>query len=50
MLRVAKATAEAERVELWAVGGAVRNALLGVPVLEVDMATTAKPDQVITAA
>jgi poly(A) polymerase len=33
--------------EARAVGGAVRNALLGVPVLEVDVATTAVPDQVV---
>jgi poly(A) polymerase len=29
------------------VGGAVRNALLGAPVLEVDIATTAVPDEVV---
>ncbi|HZP68426.1 MAG TPA: CCA tRNA nucleotidyltransferase [Pseudolabrys sp.] len=29
------------------VGGAVRNALLGAPVLEVDVATTAVPDEVV---
>jgi len=33
--------------EARAVGGAVRNALLGVPVLEVDVATTAVPDEVV---
>ena len=33
--------------EARAVGGAIRNALLGVPVLEVDVATTAAPDQVV---
>jgi poly(A) polymerase len=33
-----------------AVGGAVRNALLGRPVVDVDIATTAKPEQVIAAA
>jgi len=33
-----------------AVGGAVRNALLGRPVVDVDIATTAKPDDVIAAA
>ena len=33
-----------------AVGGAVRNALLGRPVVDVDIATTAKPDEVIAAA
>jgi len=32
--------------EVRAVGGAVRNALLGLPVREVDLATTAKPDVV----
>jgi poly(A) polymerase len=30
----------------WVVGGAVRNALLGLPVVEVDVATTALPDEV----
>ena len=33
--------------EARAVGGAVRNALLGAPVLEVDVATTAVPDEVV---
>lgn len=33
-----------------AVGGAVRNALLGLPVTDVDIATTARPDDVIAAA
>ena len=33
-----------------AVGGAVRNALLGLPVTDVDIATTARPDEVIAAA
>ncbi|HET8545883.1 MAG TPA: CCA tRNA nucleotidyltransferase, partial [Pseudolabrys sp.] len=33
--------------EARAVGGAVRNALLGVPILEVDVATTAVPDEVV---
>jgi tRNA nucleotidyltransferase/poly(A) polymerase len=33
--------------EARAVGGAVRNGLLGVPVLEVDVATTAVPDEVV---
>ena len=32
------------------VGGAVRNALLGLPVADVDIATTARPEQVIAAA
>ena len=29
------------------VGGAVRNALLGMPIAEVDVATTAVPDEVV---
>ena len=29
------------------VGGAVRNALLGVPIAEIDVATTAVPDEVV---
>ena len=33
-----------------AVGGAVRNALLGLPVVDVDIATPARPDEVIAAA
>jgi poly(A) polymerase len=33
-----------------AVGGAVRNALLGVPVVDIDIATAARPEQVIAAA
>jgi poly(A) polymerase len=33
--------------EARAVGGAVRNGLLGAPVLEVDVATTAVPDEVV---
>jgi poly(A) polymerase len=33
--------------EARAVGGAVRNAMLGAPVLEVDVATTAVPDEVV---
>ncbi len=33
-----------------AVGGAVRNALLGLPVTDVDIATTARPDDIIAAA
>jgi poly(A) polymerase len=32
-----------------AVGGAVRNALLGLPVGDVDIATTARPDEIIAA-
>src|SRR6186713_2950 len=38
---------DCEGEEARAVGGAVRNALLGVPVLEVDVATTAVPDEVV---
>jgi tRNA nucleotidyltransferase/poly(A) polymerase len=33
--------------EARAVGGAVRNALMGVPVTEIDVATTAVPDEVV---
>jgi len=33
-----------------AVGGAVRNALLGLPVTDVDIATTARPEEVMAAA
>ncbi len=33
-----------------AVGGAVRNTLLGLPVTDVDIATTARPDEVVAAA
>jgi poly(A) polymerase len=36
--------------EARAVGGAVRNALLGRPVKDVDIATTARPDEIIAAA
>lgn len=35
--------------EARAVGGAVRNALMGLPVGEVDLATTAKPEKIIAA-
>jgi poly(A) polymerase len=35
--------------EARAVGGAVRNALMGLPVGDVDLATTAKPEETITA-
>ena len=34
----------------WVVGGAVRNALLGMPVADVDVATTALPDAVMSRA
>jgi poly(A) polymerase len=37
-------------VETRAVGGAVRNTLLGLPVTEIDLATTAEPDKVIALA
>jgi tRNA nucleotidyltransferase/poly(A) polymerase len=37
----------APAIETRAVGGAVRNALLGLPVNEVDLATTALPDKVM---
>ena len=37
-------------VETRAVGGAVRDTLLGRPVKEIDLATTARPDQVMTLA
>src|ERR1700743_3253165 len=37
----------ADGEEARVVGGAVRNALLGVPVSEIDIATTARPDEVI---
>jgi poly(A) polymerase len=33
-----------------AVGGAVRNALLGLPVVDIDIATTARPEEVMAAA
>ena len=39
-----------EGAETRAVGGAVRNALLGLPVTEIDLATTAKPDKVMALA
>ena len=37
-------------VETRAVGGAVRNTLLGLPVTEIDLATTARPDEVVALA
>jgi poly(A) polymerase len=40
----------AESVETRAVGGAVRNTLLGLPVKEVDLATTAVPERVLSLA
>jgi len=39
-----------DRIETRAVGGAVRNTLLGLPVTEVDLATTAVPDTVMARA
>jgi poly(A) polymerase len=41
------AVLDADGEEARAVGGAVRNALLGIPVKEVDLATTAVPDVVV---
>jgi tRNA nucleotidyltransferase/poly(A) polymerase len=41
------AVLDANGEEARAVGGAVRNALLGMPVVEVDVATTATPDEVV---
>ena len=41
------AALSAPGVETRAVGGAVRNTLLGLPVTEVDLATTAVPDKVM---
>ena len=49
ILRVFEAL-DARGVETRAVGGAVRDALLGLPVREVDLATTAKPDKVMAIA
>ena len=37
-------------IETRAVGGAVRNTLLGLPVTEIDLATTATPEQVVALA
>lgn len=41
------AVLSADGVETRAVGGAVRNALLGLPVTEVDLATTAPPQRIM---
>ena len=41
---------QGDRIETRAVGGAVRNALLGLPVTEIDLATTAEPEQVMALA
>jgi poly(A) polymerase len=49
LLRVFEAL-DARGVATRAVGGAVRDALLGLPVREVDLATTAKPDRVMALA
>lgn len=38
---------EAQGLEVFCVGGCVRNALLGLPVADVDMSTAARPEQVI---
>ena len=39
-----------DSIETRAVGGAVRNALLGLPVTEIDLATTAEPERVMSLA
>ncbi len=44
--RVLRALADAGH-QAYTVGGCVRNALLGVPVADVDMATDARPEQVV---
>jgi poly(A) polymerase len=44
------AALSAEGVETRAVGGAVRDTLLGLPVTEIDLATTATPDKVMALA
>ena len=44
------AALEESGVETRAVGGAVRDTLLGLPVSEIDLATTARPDQVMALA
>lgn len=41
---------QGDRIETRAVGGAVRNALLGLPVTEIDLATTAEPERVVALA
>ena len=41
---------QGDSIETRAVGGAVRNALLGLPVTEIDLATTAEPERVIALA
>ena len=42
--------ADGDGVETRAVGGAVRNTLLGLPVTEIDLATTAEPESVVALA
>lgn len=49
LLRVAKATAEAERVELWAVGGAVRDLAVGIGVRDLDLAVAGDAGGLATA-
>jgi tRNA nucleotidyltransferase/poly(A) polymerase len=44
------AALNSDGVETRAVGGAVRNTLLGLPVTEIDLATTAEPERVIALA
>ena len=44
------AAIEAAGHQVRAVGGAVRNTLLGRPVIDVDLATTARPDATMAAA
>ena len=41
---------QGDSLETRAVGGAVRNTLLGLPVTEIDLATTAEPERVIALA
>ena len=48
--RAVLAALNSDGVETRAVGGAVRNALLGLPVTEIDLATTAEPERVIALA
>lgn len=48
--RAVLAALNGDGVETRAVGGAVRNALLGLPVTEIDLATTAEPERVIALA
>ena len=48
--RTVFAALTAEGAQARAVGGAVRNALMGVPVLDVDIATTALPEEVLALA